>query len=107
MHKVIKNYISIILLLLFLFPIAEQQLHAIDHSSFKHCTASDKHFHTVEHRCAICDFNFSTPTIIPATAAVVLNHESTFLYTYYIQKIYITTVFRNLPARAPPSFFIS
>jgi hypothetical protein len=105
MHTEIKKYIAIILLLLFLFPIAEQQLHAIDHSAYEHCTASDKHFHTIEHRCAICDFNFSTPTIIPATVAVTLNHESVFLYTYYIQKIYRTTVFQNLPVRAPPSFF--
>lgn len=44
------------MLLLFLFPLAEKGIHDFSHINDTHCISSDKHFHSPEHHCEICDF---------------------------------------------------
>ena len=54
----VKKIYSLLLLLLFLFPVVEKEVHSYEHKDDFHCTTkSDKHFHSKEHYCSICDFN--------------------------------------------------
>jgi hypothetical protein len=52
----LKNLLSIFTLLIFLFPLAEKGVHDYSHINDTHCISSDKHFHSEEHHCEICDF---------------------------------------------------
>ena len=102
MHKRLTKYLSLFLLLTFLFPIAEKQVHAFEHSTDKHCTASDKHFHEQEHHCDICDITL-TDTGFPAAANYrFIASVHTFLFSLPYESVYHPGTFQNLPARAPP-----
>ncbi|OFY86496.1 MAG: hypothetical protein A3F72_15025 [Bacteroidetes bacterium RIFCSPLOWO2_12_FULL_35_15] len=52
----LKNILSVFILLVFLFPLAEKGIHDFSHINETHCISSDKHFHSPEHHCEICDF---------------------------------------------------
>ena len=52
----LKSIIAIFTLLVFLFPLTEKGIHDYSHIKAPHCTSSDKHFHSAEHHCEICDF---------------------------------------------------
>ena len=82
---------------------AEKQAHAFEHSADKHCTASDKHFHELEHHCDICDITL-TEANRPADGGyrfiVSVQHVS---FSTQLENVYISGAFQHLPARAPPA----
>jgi hypothetical protein len=99
---VLKKYLSIFFLLLFLFPIVEKEAHAFEHIADVHCTANQKHFHSLEHHCILCDFintDSNKPTDI--NYQFILAAEA-FLFQPHIECVNIPDAFYNLPARAPP-----
>jgi hypothetical protein len=56
MKNTINRFASFLVLLLFLFPLVETELHAISHWNDKHCLETGLHFHQEEHHCTLCDF---------------------------------------------------
>ena len=99
---VLKKYISVFFLLLFLFPLIEKEAHAFEHITDTHCTANQKHFHSLEHHCILCDF-ISTDSNKPADAHYqFVRVAETFLFQSYTECVNIPDAFYNLPARAPP-----
>ena len=102
MHKQIKKYFSFFLLFLFLFPIIEKQLHAFEHNADSHCTATDKHFHTPEHSCSICDFTITDSNAAPETKVQFVISSNQFLFHSFTESVNTPTAFQDLPSRAPP-----
>ncbi|MFY9308348.1 MAG: hypothetical protein WAQ28_04780 [Bacteroidia bacterium] len=102
MRKELQKYISIAVLLLFLFPMVEKQVHAFEHLSDKHCTANEKHFHELEHHCDVCVFTLGDSS--PETGADYhfINSSEQFTYSISVERVYIKRILTNLPARAPP-----
>lgn len=98
----LKKYSSLLLLILFLFPMVEKQAHAFEHSADTHCIASDKHFHEPEHHCDICDFTL-TDTHHSADAGYrIIVSVQHFSFSSQLESLYISGAFQHLPARAPP-----
>ncbi len=57
MTNIFKSIVAFFLLVIFLFPNVERGLHGYSHKDDTHCTSTtEKHFHTQEHDCSICDF---------------------------------------------------
>ena len=58
--NLLRKYISVSFLALFLFPLLEKEVHALEHADIFRCKASDQHFHELHPTCSVCDF------IVPA-----------------------------------------
>jgi hypothetical protein len=102
MHQQLKKYGSLFLLLLFLFPIVEKQLHAFDHVNDKHCQATDKHFHELEHSCSICEFTIADTCPVPDTGLHIVISEYNHSFQSFIESKHLPEAFQDLPSRAPP-----
>lgn len=61
----LRSYISILMLMLLLFPMLERAMHEFEHLSEKHCGIKETHFCEVEHSCTICDYTFSSSATAP------------------------------------------
>jgi hypothetical protein len=102
MKVLLKNISSIFLLFLFLFPLVEKEMHALEHADDFHCSSVDKHFHELEHSCSICDYT------IPATLGSSNNsfhfvfNEQIISFNLYTDCINIPTAYQDIPSRAPP-----
>ena len=103
--KVMAKKIGYVLfLILFLFPLVEKEIHHYEHKDDFRCTTkNEKHLHSEEHYCFICDFN------IPITDSPVA-YESGFVISFItvahlIYKASLILVNYNccLPPRAPPA----
>jgi hypothetical protein len=103
MHKDFKKYISLAILLLFLFPMVEKQIHAFEHSADKHCTANEKHFHELEHHCDVCVFTMGDSSLETGADYHFINSSEQYTYTISTERVYLTRIYNNLPARAPPT----
>jgi hypothetical protein len=55
MKRSFGRILSCLFLLLFLYPLAEKELHAFQHSDDFHCASSTAHFHAPEIKCSFCD----------------------------------------------------
>jgi hypothetical protein len=60
-----------LLLALFLFPLAEKAGHDFEHFNDEHCGIKDTHFCEAEHTCSICDFVLSSASSLPQPPAEV------------------------------------
>lgn len=103
MRKELQKYFSLFLLLLFLFPIAEKQVHALQHLDDIHCTATDKHFHEQEHHCDICDLTLtdvSTPPVAEYRFTIAVQQ---YLFTIPTESVFHPAAFKDIPSRAPPT----
>jgi hypothetical protein len=98
----IKKYLSFFLLFLFLFPTIEKQLHALEHNADTHCTATDKHFHSLEHSCSICDYTVTNSNTTPETAFQFIISVQQLTFSPFIENVNSPNSFQHLPARAPP-----
>ena len=100
-QQVIKYY-SLFLLVVFLFPMAEKELHSLEHRNDTHCSSTQKHFHQNEHHCFICDYitphnNGASVTIKECTI-----DTSVFEYTLKTDSFFSRQQKAHLPSRAPP-----
>ncbi|HEX8517056.1 MAG TPA: hypothetical protein VF868_12730 [Bacteroidia bacterium] len=105
MRKTLPLLLSFFLLSVFLFPMAEKQLHAFEHAGEIHCNAADKHFHEEEHVCSICDFTFTDSNNSTDAAFCFTQTETEFLYEPFKRNVHIPLIFSLLPSRAPPAAF--
>lgn len=102
MHQQIKKYVSLFFLLTLFFPILEKAHHELEHKDDIHCTASDKHFHELEHNCSICEFTIIN-SIHPVKSDVQLYIATQhFSFLPFIETNNGIEAFQYLPARAPP-----
>jgi hypothetical protein len=60
MSTTFKKISALFILSIFLFAYTEKSVHDVIHGDEPHCNAQhEKHFHTQEHHCFICDFDIS------------------------------------------------
>lgn len=102
MNVQIKKIFSVFFLILFLFPLMEKGIHDANHLDDAHCIATDKHFHTLEHNCPICDFTVTNHTFTPETSARFIIFVQHFSFVSLNEKINTEKVFHLFPSRAPP-----
>lgn len=103
MQQFYKKYSSFFLLIIFLVPQIEKQLHDLKHANDVHCSIhAEFHFHKQEHSCGICDY-----TIGLLNPSAVENHELilssiNFIYLSYTTQVTLFELTCKLPPRAPP-----
>ncbi len=102
MHKQVKKYFPVIFLFLFLFPMVEKEIHALEHSTDVHCSSYDFHFHDLEHNCSICDFTIADSYSKSTIDYQLISSVYPLFFQNCIESIYSTTSFKHLPSRAPP-----
>lgn len=102
MYQQLKKYGSVFLLVLFLFPLVEKQIHISDHLNEIRCAATDKHFHEQEHGCSICEFTVADSTLLPDFQLTVILTEYLCSFETLSQNIHTPKPFQDLPSRAPP-----
>lgn len=94
---------SFLLLVLFLFPPVEKEIHDWQHANDFHCDADVAHLHPFEHTCSICDYVF--PALIQPETQALTTH-----FTEYVQKgspflpaLFYLSPRYNFSLRGPPS----
>lgn len=91
MNQPLKKYISLLLLVLFLYPTATEWLHNYAHKDDVTCTQTGLHFHPTEHHCVIDDFLFYVSDIPPDLQITV--HFTTellrYIFSYLAPAIYL------------------
>ncbi len=102
MNQLLKKYGSFFLLLLFLFPLVEKQLHIYDHAADLHCNASDKHYHEMEHSCSICEFTIADSPPVPDTFLSIIIVEFPCYFQVLNELVKSSITFQDIPSRAPP-----
>ena len=102
MRQLFRKYGSVFLLLLFLFPLVEKQLHIYDHLDDTRCLATDKHFHEQEHSCRICEFTLTDSGVLPDIHFRFILSETLSRFQSFTESVHIPEAFQNLPSRAPP-----
>jgi hypothetical protein len=102
--RVLKKGISVFFLALFLFPLVQKELHALEHANDFHCSSALNHFHEKEHFCSLCDF------IVPLT---LVTSQPVFDFTlvchsllpFSYKSIFLTSAALYATAlRGPPAF---
>ena len=103
MKKHIHKYLSVLVLLGFLFPMVQKGLHDLEHAGDVHCAVGgEKHFHAQEHVCYLCDHT------VPVSSALVqynIECDFSFLPFYYSgfnSQHYFNDAVCLLPQRGPP-----
>ena len=102
MNQQVKKYFSIFLLFLFVFPLAEKEVHSIKHISDLHCSSANKHLHPLEHNCSICDYNSTNSNTSPLAQNNFILSVQNFSFVPFAENIPVLSAEYNLPARAPP-----
>lgn len=102
MQKHLKKYYSLFFLFLLLFPMVEKQAHAFEHRDDIHCSATDKHFHELEHHCNICDYTSTDSNPVAEHHISFFIGEIRFSYFSLPENIHTPEAFQDLPSRAPP-----
>ncbi len=102
MKKHLQTYSSFLLLLLFLFPLVQQQVHSLEHAEDIHCTATDKHFHNQEHNCSLCDYTVNKSGTSAINSFSFTIASSSFSFNPFIESVNVPLSFSDLPSRAPP-----
>lgn len=102
MKVLLKNISSIFLLFLFLFPLVEKEMHALEHADDFHCSSVDKHFHELEHSCSLCDYTMPATLGSANNSFHVVFNEQIILFNLYTDCINIPTAYQDIPSRAPP-----
>ncbi|HTB07960.1 MAG TPA: hypothetical protein VK806_13500 [Bacteroidia bacterium] len=104
MKQGIKKYLSLFVLGVFLFSYSEKGIHDLLHADDFHCHEQHaKHFHNLEHHCAICDFELSfydTSLTFTAPSFTRCATDVSFLVTE--QQIALLPS-SSLSARGPPA----
>jgi hypothetical protein len=100
----LRSYISLLFLLLLLFPVVEKVQHELEHSKEQHCGFKDTHYCEVEHTCVVCDYVFSAASEPP------VNHSQLAFFSPYTKNIQTGLVFNllvpkkyTLSLRGPPN----
>jgi len=98
-----KQYLSLFLVLFFLFPQVEKAIHDIQHLKDSHCSEKSlAHFHKKEHSCAICDFNIpASNTPAKLSSRIILSVISVNYFEFTGETPVSVSDYQSSP-RAPP-----
>lgn len=80
----------------------EKQLHAFEHRDEVHCSATDKHFHELEHNCPICDFTSTDSNAGTENRFSFITAEIDYAYKPFTEYEGTSSTYLHLPSRAPP-----
>ena len=80
----------------------EKEVHTFKHAKDSHCTSENKHFHSLEHNCGICDFTFCPPYGSAYVNPSYSLFSFSFSYIPSINCIYELNTIDNSGSRAPP-----
>ena len=98
LHKLVVS----ILLVVFLFPLAEKGIHAFEHEEEEHCaTYEDIHLHEKHHDCHICDYNLE-PAQKTSIDFKLVNSSKSLKIDFLFESILIETSLYYFSLRAPP-----
>jgi hypothetical protein len=104
LQQLSKLPLVLLLVTLFLAPQAQIWQHTIAHQDDAHCTSKEKHFHSKEHHCQICDFVF-VDIASPSQNIWVLKEKTEAISqpsTYYTSVFCSQTIFTH-GLRGPPA----
>ncbi|MGP8216385.1 MAG: hypothetical protein ACLQQ4_12520 [Bacteroidia bacterium] len=98
-----KKYLSLFLLVLFLFPQVEKGIHVFQHHRESEPSVENVlHFNHAEHPCPICDYSFAIPhQAAPCKCDVYVFVKSADYATYFAAVPFIDIDGQFSP-RAPP-----
>ncbi len=102
MKEILNRYCSIALLLLFLFPLVEKEIHAMEHMNDFHCTATDKHFHEQEHTCSLCDYSVPDSNELEISYYQFSTYGKNISFDLYTTCLHTPSPFQDIPSRGPP-----
>ena len=101
-----RRFTSIFILFLFLFPQVHKSVHDFEHRKDFHCDAkAEKHFHTFEHVCKLCDFSLSGGDETKLCKYDLVPVVFEFDFTIPAIEVFQSNFWQSLPSRAPPVFF--
>jgi hypothetical protein len=100
-----RKVIPVFFLVLFLFPLVQQELHAFGHRNDVSCTAKDtKHLHEQHHYCKFCDFNVPVHAFLQADFAIVFTLQHYLTFSSGFTAFHAFCLNHAGPPRAPPVF---
>ena len=106
--RMLRKYISFVMLISLLFPIGEKAVHYIDHIYEKHCEIKETHYCKFEPSCTICDYVFSSTSNLP------LNQNQFIVFRQIIIILSLAIVFNTViptkftfTLRGPPVTFMN
>lgn len=102
MKEKIKIYFSLSLLGLFLFPLVEKEIHALEHVDEFHCTSTVAHIHQHEHSCDLCDYTVADKLSSDVTKTTFQTFSKHISFRPFFENVNIPSAFSDLPSRAPP-----
>lgn len=99
----LKAYISILMLVLLLFPIVETMHHELENLQDEHCGETETHYCPKEHSCDLCDYVFAASTTPPKnnTSLNVTILESDYSFVAIKSQFVSQTKF-TFSLRGPP-----
>ena len=54
----INQILSFIVLLIFVYPFIQKEIHTLEHAHDFQCTThTERHYHSVQHHCLVCEYN--------------------------------------------------
>ena len=80
----------------------EKQVHAFEHFDEIKCNSTNKHLHTEEHHCSICDFTLTDSASTPELNFECVIYSEQYLFPLFLESVSILNTFNHLPSRAPP-----
>lgn len=99
----LRKYFSIFTLAVFLFPLVVEEVHTYGHRNDFHCTASDTHFHELEHHCTICDYiPYTSDNTFQENTFSFLEIYTTVCFNYY-ESVAVLNRHFNFSLRGPPT----
>ncbi len=99
----IKSYISLLMLALLMFPMADKAVHDFVHLNDEHCGITDTHYCKAEHTCSICDYVFSSSATPPETQEhlTIFSEQTNEFISLTVSNTLVSPKF-NLSLRGPP-----
>lgn len=98
-----KGIFSLFILAIFLFPVAEIDIHQLSHRNDFHCSANNSHIHTAEHHCHLCDIindNFVAPVL---DHIIFVINEPAIASIFFSENLYFPQNKDFQPLRGPPA----
>ena len=93
----------LLLFILFLFPQVEKSLHDFEHQDDSKCFSTEKHFHSQEHTCSLCDYTVSSPNITTDDQSEVIRISYPFSYHLFCESTLLSRIDYKFSPRAPPA----
>ena len=102
MNIALKKICSLLLLMGLMAPVVEKSIHSWEHRNDVHCTSSDKHFHELEHNCAVCDYDQPVCEAASVFTGIHISSQAANYLNHYKLVFSVDRFVKSAP-RAPPT----